>query len=253
VSETTSPADSAPLSRLRGEVAFVTTRWSVVLRAGDASGDGASDALGVLYETYWYPLYAYLRRRGQSPEAAGDLVQDVFHDLIGHNQLHSVAPGLGRFRSYLLTAVDHRLAGNWQRERRQKRGGGIPLVALDGLAAEERYRVEPSDGLTPESLFDRRWALALLDRVFAGLQAEWESAGKGAMFAGLRSFVSGEDERGYAEAGAAVGLSEGAARVTVHRLRQQYRERLRQEILQTVDDPARVDEEIRHLMSALRG
>jgi hypothetical protein len=126
-------------------------------------------------------------------------------------------------------------------------------AALDGLAAEERYRIEPADGLTPESLYERRWALALLDRVFARLQSEWEAAGKAAMFAGLRSFLSGEDERGFAEAGAAVGLSEGAARVTVHRLRQQYRTLLREEILQTLDDPARVEEEIRHLMSALRG
>ncbi len=253
MSEIPSPADLVPASRARGEAAFVTTRWSVVLRAGSTPGDDASDALGVLYQTYWYPLYAYVRRRGESPEAAGDLVQDVFLDLIGHRQLMAVAPGRGRFRSYLLTAIHHRLAGNWQRESRVKRGGGLPLVALDGLAAEERYRIEPADGLTPESLYERRWALALLDRVFARLQSEWEAAGKGMMFEGLRAFLSGDDERGFAEAGAAVGLSEGAARVTVHRLRQQYRTLLREEILQTVDDPARVEEEIRHLMSALRG
>lgn len=253
MSEFPDPADPASAPPHRGEAAFVTTRWSVVLRAGSTAGEDASDALGLLYETYWYPLYAYARRRGQSPEAAGDLVQDVFHDLIGHHQLMAVAPGRGRFRSYLLTAVNHRLAGNWQRESRTKRGGGVPLVALDGMAAEERYRVEPADGLTPETLYDRRWALALLDRVFARLQSEWEAAGKAAMFASLRSFLSGEDERGFAEAGAAVGLSEGAARVTVHRLRQQYRTLLREEILQTLDDPARVEEEIRHLMSALRG
>lgn len=242
-----------PLRPLRGAASFATTRWSVVLRAGGESSREAETALGQLYETYWYPLYAFIRRQGHSPEAAQDFVQEVFLRFIEHNQLASVAPERGRFRSYLLTAVKHLLASDWQRQNRVKRGGGAPVVALDALAAEERYRIEPSDASTPERLYDRRWALALLDRVFGRLRAEWSEAGKGAMFDGLRSFLSGDDTAGYAEAGAAIGLSEGAARVTVHRLRQQYRELLRDEIAQTVDGPEKVEEELRHLLAALRG
>jgi RNA polymerase sigma-70 factor (ECF subfamily) len=252
VTDSTSQPLPAESALNRGAAAFVTTRWSVVLRAGGVTEPDAAQALGQLYEAYWYPLYAYIRRRGHGPEPARDFVQEVFLRLLENNQLSSVAPERGRFRSYLLTAVNHLLAGDWQRQNRVKRGGGIAPVELDALAAEERYRVEPPDACSPEKLYDRRWALALLDRVFARLRAEWEAAGKGAMFDGLRGFLSGEDAQGYAAAGAAVGLSEGAARVTVHRLRQQYRERLRDEIAQTVDEPGRVDDELRHLLAALR-
>jgi RNA polymerase sigma factor (sigma-70 family) len=236
----------------RGTATFVSTRWSVVLRAGGTAPDEAQAALGQLYETYWYPLYAYVRRQGQDPEAAADAVQEVFLKFLEHRQLASVAPEKGRFRSYLLTAVKHLLAGEWQRQRTLKRGGGVTPVPLDALAAEERYRLEPTDVRSPELLYDRRWALVTLDRVLAGLAEEWALAGKAELFRGLSGFLTGDDTVGFASAGAAVGLSEGAARVAVHRLRQQYRERLRREIADTLEDPDRTEEELRHLLAALR-
>lgn len=223
-----------------------------MLRAGQGEGESATAAMGELYEVYWYPLYAFLRRKGLDPDAACDHIQDVFLKLIENRQLTRVAPERGRFRSYLLTAVQHQLTGEWQRQQRQKRGGGMMPIALDALAAEERYRIEPPDGLTPEHLYDRRWALAVLDRAFGCLRREWVDAGKGPMFDGLSSFLSGDASEGFAVAGAAVGLSEGAARVTVHRLRQRYRELVRNEIAQTVEAEDRIEDEMRELLAALR-
>lgn len=242
-----------------GPAAFATTRWSLVLAAGGAGagaadqGEAARRALGELYEAYWYPLYAHVRRQGHGPEAARDFVQDLFARFLENDQLAHVSRERGRFRSYLLASVNHLLAGDWQRRMRQKRGGGAAHVALDALTAEERYRVEPADGRSPEALFDRRWAAALLERVFDGLRKEWEVAGKGEVFRALRPYLSGEAADGYAEVGRVLGMSEGAARVTVHRLRAQYRERLRAEVGQTLADPADIDGELRHLLMALRG
>lgn len=242
----------------RHSAAFVTTRWSLVLAAGtpasqvsSADSDGRQ-ALGELYQVYWYPLYAHIRRQGHGPETAMDLVHDLFARFLEKDHLAGVSPDRGRFRSYLLASVNHLLAGQWQRNHRQKRGGGTPHVALDALEAEERYRLEPSDARSPESLFDRQWALALLERVFLELRAEWVRAGKESLFNALRPLVLGDAPEGYATAAATLGMSEGAARVSVHRLRQQYRERLRSEILQTLADPATVDDELRHLLAALR-
>jgi RNA polymerase sigma-70 factor (ECF subfamily) len=233
---------------------FATTHWSVVLRAG--RGEKAEDttaALGRLYQTYWYPLYAYVRRQGQDPQTAEDLVQEVFLALLDKNQLASVGPEKGRFRSYLLAAVNHLLANEWHKRHRQKRGGGQTPVALDALAAEERYRLEPTDDHAPDRLFERRWALALLDAVFARLRTEWQAAGKGPTFERLRVFLSGDsDSPGYASVGTELGWSEGATRVAVHRLRQQYRDSLREEIAQTIANPTEVEDELRHLLAVLR-
>lgn len=237
--------------------AFATTRWSLVLAAGEGSaaeggGEGARRALGELYEAYWYPLYAHVRRQGHGPEAARDFVQDLFVRFLANEQLAHVTPDRGRFRSYLLASVNHLLAGDWQRRMRQKRGGGVVHVALDALAAEDRYRFEPAEDRSPEALFDRRWAVAVLERVFQGMASEWKAAGKGAVFEALRPFVTGDGGDGYGPVAAGLGMSDGAARITVHRLRQQYRERLRAEIAQTLADPAGVDDELRHLLAALR-
>jgi RNA polymerase sigma-70 factor (ECF subfamily) len=232
---------------------FATTHWSVVLRAGRGGSEEAPAALGRLYQSYWYPLYAYVRRQGHDPGAAQDVVQEVFLALLEKNQLAAVDPGKGRFRSYLLAAVNHLLANEWHKRHRQKRGGGQALVALDGLAAEDRYRLEPADGRAPDVLFERRWALALLDGVFLRLRTEWEAAGKGATFDALKVFLSGDgDAPGYAEAGTRLGWSEGAARVAVHRLRQQYRNLLREEIAQTVTNLEEVEDELCHLLAVLR-
>lgn len=236
-----------------GAAYFATTHWSVVLRAGQTESDAASHALGRLYQTYWYPLYAYVRRQGHDVETAQDTVQEVFLALLERRQLASVSPSRGRFRSYLLTAVNHLLANQWHKRHRQKRGGGQAPISLDAIAAEERFRLEPADLRTPDQLYDRRWALAVLDGVLNRLQAEWEAAGKGPAFAAMRVFLSGDtDAPAYAAVGARLGWSEGATRVAVHRLRQQYREVLREEIAQTVEGPGEVDAELRHLLDALR-
>ena len=238
---------------LAGARDFRTTHWSVVLRAGDHGSSEAEAALAQLYQTYWYPLYAYLRRQGSDPESASDLVQDLFVVLQEKKQLALVDPDKGRFRSYLLSSIKHMLANEWQKTRREKRGGGRPVLSLDSLNAEERYALEPADTRTPEALFDCRWALALLDRVKTRLQNEWQGAGKEDVFEVMKVYLSGdEDVPGYAEVGTQVGLSEGAARVAVHRLRQQYRELLRDEIAQTVEGPGQIEDELRHLLAALR-
>jgi RNA polymerase sigma-70 factor (ECF subfamily) len=238
---------------LRGAAHFATTHWSVVLRAGQSDSSVATTALGRLYQTYWYPLYAYVRRQGHGPEMAQDIVQEVFVALLEKKQLATVGPGRGRFRSYLLTAVNHLLANEWHKRHRQKRGGGTLPISLDGLAAEERYRLEPVEAQTPDQLYERRWALTLLDGVLTRLRHEWEGAGKGATFEVLRIFLSGDDDvPGFATVGAQLGWSEGAARVAVHRLRQQYRNLLRDEIAQTVDHPDDADDELRHLLAVLR-
>jgi RNA polymerase sigma-70 factor (ECF subfamily) len=240
-------------SEERGAAHFATTHWSVVLRAGHGESAETTAALGRLYHTYSYPLYAYVRRQGHDAETAEDLVQEVFLAMLDRNQLASVRPEKGRFRSYLLSAVNHLLANEWHKRRRQKRGGGQTPVALDALGAEERYRLEPVDDRAPDRLYERRWALALLDAVFARLRAEWEAAGKARVFESLRVFLSGDqDSPRYAAVGESLGWSEGATRVAVHRLRQQYRDLLREEIAQTVANPAEGEDELRHLLAVLR-
>ena len=248
----------APLSQdsenLKGGAVFATTHWSVVLRAGETDAPDARTALARLYQTYWYPLYAYARRQGQDAEAARDLVQEIFLAFLEKNQLASVGPEKGRFRSYLLATVNHHLANEWHKRHRQKRGSGQIPLELDALAAEDRYRLEPPDDRSPAVLFERRWAFSLLDLVFAKLRAELAAAGKAGTFDTLRVFLSGDTEApSYAATGQATGLSEGAARVAVHRLRQRYRDLLRAEIAQTVANPDEVDDELRHLLKVLRG
>ncbi len=248
------PETPQRLSDRPGAAYFATTHWSVVLRAGESESDAATHALGRLYQSYWYPLYAYVRRQGHNPETAQDVVQEVFLALLEKRQLASVTPGRGRFRSYLLTAVNHLLANEWHKRHRQKRGGGQAPISLDSLAAEQRFRLEPADLRSPDQIYERRWALAVLDGVLSRLQSEWEAAGKSNAFAVMRVFLSGEPHPdGYAGAGARLGWSEGATRVAVHRLRQQYRELLRDEIAQTVDGDGEVEAELRHLLTVLRG
>jgi RNA polymerase sigma factor (sigma-70 family) len=228
---------------------FEPTRWTFVLaasRQGDTLAGRA--ALAELCETYWYPLYAYVRRCGYSAHDAEDLTQAFFARLLEKNSLAGASPEKGRFRSYLLAAIKHFLANEWDRSRARKRGGGKTILSLDGAAGESRHPLEPADGLTPDRIFERQWALALLDRVLDQLAAEF--AERPAHFAALKDFLTADAAPGATAAAArTLGLSEGAVRVAAHRLRQRYRHLLRAEIAQTVDGRSEVDAEIRRLFS----
>ena len=231
---------------------FATTRWTVVLHARDASDTQAREALENLCRAYWYPLYAFVRRQGVSPEDAQDLTQAFFEKLIEKNFLADVQREKGRFRSFLLAALKHFLANEWDKARAQKRGGGVVHVPIDTASAETRYGLEPAHFDSPEKLFERRWAITLLDRVLERLRDEHVEAGKADLFEQLKPCLTAEKASlSYAELGARVGLSEGAVKVAVHRLRQRYRELLRAEIAETVDSPGEVEEELRHLFTAL--
>jgi RNA polymerase sigma-70 factor (ECF subfamily) len=224
----------------------------MILQAGRSDSSAARDALAQLCQTYWYPLYAYVRRRGNSPEDAEDLTQGFFGRLLELGSLADVNREKGKFRSFLLASLNHYLSDAWDRARAQKRGQGR-VISLDARQAEDRLSREPADALTPEKLFERKWALSLLEVVVQRLQHEYESAGKEALFLAMRFSIAGEAEEPYAKLSAELGLSEPALRVAVHRLRQRYRQLLRAEIARTVATEAEVDDEIQHLFQALAG
>jgi DNA-directed RNA polymerase specialized sigma24 family protein len=234
------------------KVDFPTTCWSRVVHAGDAADPGARDALESLCRDYWYPLYAFVRRRGASRDDAADLVQGFFADLIERRDLAIADPHRGRFRSFLRAACAHYLAHQRDRERATVRGGGRWSISIDVAAAEDRLGGELAHEQTAERLFERRWALDLLARVLARLEAEMAGSGKAALFARLRPMLEGNDHGdSYREVGLAVGLTEGAVKVAAHRLRGRYRELLRQEVARTVADPADVDGELAELIAAV--
>ncbi len=231
---------------------FVTTHWSLVLAAGRENSGQAEQALSTLCQTYWYPLYAFVRRRGHGPEDARDLTQEFFARLLRQHWLGQADPRRGRFRTFLLRAMSHFLANEWDKVRAQKRGGSVEFVPLQLDSAETRYGKEPADNFTPEQAFERRWAVALLNRVLQRLQGEWEKEGKGGVFERLKPCLTGEaEQQPYAELASLLGTSEAAVKVAVHRARQQYRRLLREEIGHTVANPAEVDQEMRHLFSTL--
>jgi RNA polymerase sigma-70 factor (ECF subfamily) len=235
---------------------FDTTHWSVILAARRRSApEEAREALAALCSTYWYPLYAFVRRKGYNADEAQDLVQGFFARLLEKDDLQDVDPAKGRFRSFLMAACSHFLANRRDYERARKRGGGgRAILSIDAVEAERRYDREPSHTLTPERLYLRRWATTLLDSVLARLQREMADAGKAAQFEALKPALLGEsDAESYRRLGAAAGLSEGAARVAAHRLRNRYRELLREEVGRTLADPAEVEQEIRDLFAALGG
>ena len=226
----------------------------MVLGAGTDSSPEARRALEELCRCYWYPLYAYARRRGQGPEDAEDLVQGFFARLIEQHLLKGLQREGGRFRSFLLTCFIRFMNDARDHARRIKRGGGQEVFSLDAQLAEGRYQLEPADVLDPEKIFERRWALTVLETVLARLRAELESEGKGPLFQHLQALVVGETGAArQKEVAARLGLSEGTLAVTVHRLRQRYRGLLREEIAQTVSRPEEVEGEIRHLQALLRG
>jgi DNA-directed RNA polymerase specialized sigma24 family protein len=229
---------------------FTTTHWSVVLAAAQTDSPQAAEALENLCRTYWYPLYAFVRRRGYSPEDAQDLTQGFLASLLSTHALGTVHPAKGRFRSFLLAALNHFLANEWDKAQALKRGGGQAPISLD--AAEERYRAEPSEGLSPDRIFERQWALTLLAQVASRLREDYETAGKGPLFEALQVYLSGEKGLPpYRETADQLGLGLDALKKAVERLRRRYGELLREEIAHTVSSKEEVEAEIRALFAAL--
>lgn len=230
---------------------FATTHWSLVVAARDRASPEAPDALAALCRAYWYPLYAFIRRRGHDADEAQDLTQEFFARLLEKDFLQDVDRERGKFRSFLLAACQHFLCNERDRARAGKRGGGRPVLPLDFPDAEGRYGREPAHQLTPEKLFERRWALTLLERVLARLREESEAAGKVALFERLKGSLVGDPAAGsYAAAAADLGSTEAAVKMAVHRLRRRYRALLEDEIAVTVG-PGQVEEEVRALFAAL--
>jgi RNA polymerase sigma factor (sigma-70 family) len=230
---------------------FRTTRWTVVIAAGQSSPQ-ADAALAQLCQTYWYPLYVFIRRRGHDPEDAQDIVQGFFAQLLRKSYFRDAAREKGRFRSFLLMALKRYMANEWDRANRLKRGGGHEVISLDEAGMEIRFLTQPANEGSPEAACDRQWAMVLLDLVLKRLEAEFSAAGKTQLFEQLKGLLSGEKTAtSYAELGQKLGLTEGAVKVAVHRLRQRYRELLREEIAHTVSSPEDVNDEIRHLFAAL--
>jgi RNA polymerase sigma factor (sigma-70 family) len=227
---------------------FPTTRWTLVLHAGRADST-ARIALAELCQSYWFPLYAFVRRRGYLAGDAQDLTQAFFAHLLEKEALGRTAPEKGRFRTFLLAALKNFLANEWDKTRALKRGGGLEIISLDWNGAESQYRLEPCHQLTPEKLFDRRWALTLLDRVLNALHLEYDRDGNAELFEELKLGLAGGGKR-YAAIAARLGRTEAAVKVAAHRLRQRYRDRLRAEIAETVGD-GHVDEEVRYLLTVL--
>lgn len=237
---------------LNGDGEFRTTHWSAVLAARDSNSSQAEEALAELCQTYWYPLYAYVRRRGNNPTEAEDLTQSFFARLLEKNYIGDITPGMGRFRSFLLTSLKHFLANEWDRAQSIKRGGGKVILSLDDQDPETRYQFEPVEDVTPETLFEQKWALTVLERVLAQLRQEFVATEKAELFDHLKVFLSAEEPGcSYAEMGARTGLKEGTVKVAVHRLRRRYGELLRAEIGHTVSEPSQVEDEVRYLISVL--
>ncbi|MBV9769954.1 MAG: sigma-70 family RNA polymerase sigma factor [Bryobacterales bacterium] len=235
---------------LRGSSQFPTTRWTLVLAAGDPERKEARSALVSLCENYWYPLYAYLRRRGYPADHAQDLTQEFFVRVLEGRYLDRANPEKGRFRSFLLTSLNFFVADEQDRQRALKRGGGA-AVALEFSSGEERYQRDLSHDETPERIFERRWALSVLDRVLEKLRNEFVHHGRREHFEQLKVFLLGQSDAPYAALACQMNTSEGALKVAIHRLRKRYRELFRQEIADTVADPAEVESELRYLAAVL--
>jgi RNA polymerase sigma factor (sigma-70 family) len=233
---------------------FRTTRWSVVLLSAKTQACGAQAALADLCELYWYPLYAFVRRRGYSAEDAQDLTQGFFLSLLERKSLRQVGPEKGRFRSFLLASLKHYLADQFDRDQSLKRGGKIEFVPLDFESGEERYSDEPADILNAEKIFDARWALTLFNHALDRLQQEYSSQGKSGVIDTLRPFLDPSNSKrlpSYEEVADQLRLSLGGLKNLIHRLRQRHKEILREEVARTVTDPLAIDDEIRALCEAL--
>lgn len=230
--------------------AFATTHWSVVLTAGQGPSTESDAALERLCRTYWWPLYAFVRRRGHEPHDAQDLTQEFFARLLAKDFLRAVDRSKGKFRSFLLAALEHFLANEWRRTRAQKRGGGARVISLDDTSTENRYEQLASSALSAEQVFEQQWAMTLLEQAVSRLRGEFAGAGKEALFNEIKIFLT-KRAGGYADLAVKLQTSEAALKMAVSRMRQRYVEVLREEIASTVSSPAEVDEELRALFGAL--
>jgi DNA-directed RNA polymerase specialized sigma24 family protein len=243
------PASTPPPSG--SDAWFLTTHWSVVLSAREGVSPHSAAALESLCRTYWYPLYAYLRRQGRPPHDAQDLTQGFFARLLQKDYLQAAAQEKGKFRTFLLVALKRFLANEWDREHALKRVGFAQVVSIDQEVAESRFAAEPSHNLQPDLLYDRQWAITLLERTMTQLQEEYVSSGRAKLFEYLQSCLGREESAlPYAEIAGRLKLTEAAVKMAVHRLRARYREILRAEIAHTVSGPEEVEEEIRHLFAS---
>ena len=231
---------------------FAATRWTLVLSAarGGASSR-AGEALAELCRIYWYPLYAFLRRQGHVSHEAEDLTQEFFTHLLGRHFLVNVDRKKGKFRSFLLASFKNFLSDQRDRATAQKRGGGQTVVSLDSMDAETRYRLEPAQDLTPEKMFEKQWALSVLEQVLSRLHAEFAAEGKAALFDALKETLTGGQTGRYAIIASELGMTEGAVKTAAHRMRRRYRTLMREEIAQTVAGPEEIEDEIRYLLSCL--
>jgi len=244
------PENSTAADNTPGDI-FATTHWTVVLAAGKRSTPQADRALEELCRTYWFPLYAYVRRRGRTKEDAEDLTQAFFARFLAKNYLEGLNAERGRFRAFLLASLKHFLANEWDKSQRRKRGGGATHLSLDWQTADTQFQVTAVNETSPDKAFDREWAVTLLARVIQRLQAECEADGRGKLFSELKIFLTaGKGELSHAEAAKSLDMDETTVRVAVHRLRKRYRQLLRDEIAQTLADAADVDEEMRALFGA---
>jgi DNA-directed RNA polymerase specialized sigma24 family protein len=242
------------MSETHSAARFPTTRWSRIARAGRPDDTAARAALEGLCRDYWFPLYAFARHRGLAPHEAEDIVQGFLADLLERGDLAGLDRSRGRFRAFLRAACEHYLANRRDHDLAEKRGGKRTIVPIDRLDAEDRYGREPAHEITAERLFERQWALTLLERVLRRLEDESARSGKSALFDQLRPALQGDHlAPSYRDIAAALGMTEGAVRVAAHRLRVRYRELLREEVGRTTDDPAGIDDEIADLLTALGG
>ena len=233
---------------------FATTHWSLVLEAGHRSAPAADAALETLCRAYWFPLYAFARRRGYSQDDAADLTQEFFSRLIEKSFLESADPDRGRFRTFLLTIFQRFLAKESDRRQAIRRGGGLTRLSIDFDDGEMRYVGGLTDEQTPERIFEQQWALTVLQRVVAQLRTEYESKGKVELFERCRAFLVGSAAAiSSAETAKTLNMTEGALRVAIHRLRERYRELLRIEVAGTIDDATTIDDELVQLRRAIQG
>jgi RNA polymerase sigma-70 factor (ECF subfamily) len=233
---------------LAGHRRFDSTRWSLVQAAGQAESSQVQVALEELCRTYWPPIYAEIRRRGHDRTDAQDLTQGFFAQMLRRNTFGRAEREKGRLRSYLLAALDHFLADEWRAQRAGKRGGGVVLLPLDAVEAEGWHLQPPAPGLTPAEMFDQRWAVLIMDRALASLREEYETTGRGSVFAAMQPFLAAEPGKaGYAEHGEALNVTAEAFKVGVHRLRRRFRLCVRDQVAQTVANPAEVEAEMHHL------
>jgi RNA polymerase sigma-70 factor (ECF subfamily) len=249
----TKNAVSANSNLEAGRELFATTHWSVVVEAGQDDSPRASEAMAQLCQNYWYPLYAYVRRKGYPAHDAQDLTQEFFARLLARNYMSGADRRKGKFRSYLLGTLEHFLAKEWRRAHAEKRGGGRTIFSLDAVDAENRYLLEPTDELTAERIFDQRWAETLLKQALLRLQEEYRAEGKALLFEKVEPLLSGECPEGsYAEIRACLSMAESAFKMAVHRMRRRYGELVRTEIAQTVTTSEVIEEELRYLFAVLR-